>query len=97
MVKGCLLKPLQERWTQNKLDKDFCASAFDFVSFEPRYLNTLNRVCILVPLFSCLCGLVFCHSASDCALATFRTFYECFRIYSAVEHSGFIVVVVECL
>jgi len=43
MVKGCLLRPLQERWTQNKLDKDFCASAFDFVSFERRYLNTLKR------------------------------------------------------
>jgi hypothetical protein len=34
VVKGCLLRPLQERWTQNK---DFSASAFDFVSFEPRY------------------------------------------------------------
>ncbi|GFG34253.1 hypothetical protein Cfor_10694 [Coptotermes formosanus] len=39
VIKGCLLRPLQERWTQNKLDKDFCASAFDFVSFEPRSRN----------------------------------------------------------
>ncbi|XP_023727169.1 tumor protein p63-regulated gene 1 protein isoform X4 [Cryptotermes secundus] len=36
VVKGCLLRPLQERWAQNK---DFSASAFDFISFEPRSRN----------------------------------------------------------
>ena len=45
---------------------------------------------------------MFSYSASDCALAAFRAFYECFNIYSVVEHAGFVVVVVvvvvvECL
>ncbi|XP_066996138.1 tumor protein p63-regulated gene 1-like protein [Anabrus simplex] len=40
VVKGCLLKPLQERWTRNSpIDKDFCASSFDFNNFEPRSRN----------------------------------------------------------
>ncbi|PSN44647.1 hypothetical protein C0J52_07725 [Blattella germanica] len=40
MVKGCLLRPLQERWSRNNPNhKDFCASAFDFISFEPRSRN----------------------------------------------------------
>ncbi|XP_069683381.1 tumor protein p63-regulated gene 1-like protein isoform X1 [Periplaneta americana] len=39
VVKGCLLRPLQERWARGTPNKDFCASAFDFVSFEPRARN----------------------------------------------------------
>jgi hypothetical protein len=48
VVKGCLVRPLQERWTQNK---DFSASAFDFVSFEPRYWTGSNTFCDLIPLW----------------------------------------------
>jgi hypothetical protein len=89
VIKGCLLRPLQERWTQNKLDKDFCASAFDFVSFEPRYLNSSKTDCDLVNLFWHVCGLLFCQFARDCALYAFRAFYEHFGIYSAAENSVF--------
>ncbi|KDR12422.1 tumor protein p63-regulated gene 1-like protein isoform X1 [Zootermopsis nevadensis] len=39
VVKGCLLRPLQERWTQSNTEKDFCSSAFDYISFEPRSRN----------------------------------------------------------
>ncbi|KAJ9589558.1 hypothetical protein L9F63_017246 [Diploptera punctata] len=39
VVKGCLLRPLQERWSRNNPDKEFCTSAFDFISFEPRSRN----------------------------------------------------------
>jgi hypothetical protein len=49
VVRGCLLRPLQERWTQNNANKDFCSSAFDFISFEPRYMNWFKNIfcCIL--------------------------------------------------
>ncbi|GLG99628.1 Tumor protein p63-regulated gene 1-like protein [Gryllus bimaculatus] len=40
VVKGCLLKPLQERWTRVPPgNSDFCASPFDFTCFEPRSRN----------------------------------------------------------
>lgn len=46
VVKGCLLRPLQERWTQSNTEKDFCSSAFDYISFEPRYLNWFKKHCL---------------------------------------------------
>ncbi|XP_063221075.1 tumor protein p63-regulated gene 1-like protein isoform X1 [Bacillus rossius redtenbacheri] len=40
-VKGCLLRPLQQRWARgNDPDKSFCPSAFDYITFEPRARNT---------------------------------------------------------
>jgi hypothetical protein len=44
VVKGCLLKPLQERWAakqaQDESDQkeQYCQSAFDYINFEPRYI-----------------------------------------------------------
>jgi hypothetical protein len=59
VVKGCVLRPLQERWTQNNPDKGFCSSAFDFISFEPRYLNWFkNSFCsssFTASWISCFC------------------------------------------
>jgi hypothetical protein len=94
VVKGCVLRPLQERWTQNNPDKDFCSSAFDFISFEPRYLNWFKNSfcssCFTASWITCFCCAFF---LNFCLYVCIYPFFKQRAIYFAAVIFIFCVLV----